>query len=45
MSRVRAAIALAIMAFALGATFVPHPSHAVMKRMPCDEGNPEYCEP
>ena len=47
MSRVRVALALAVMAFTLGASFVPHPADARPKTQTCtpkgdldpDDGN------
>ena len=49
MSRVRVALALALIAFTLGASFVPHPADARMKLQTCipndnwggpDDGDP-----
>jgi hypothetical protein len=50
MKHVRVALAMAVMAFTLGASFVPHPSHAMTKLQTCvphdgvdpgDDGDPE----
>ena len=47
MSRIRVALALALMTFTVGVSFVPHPAHARMKLETCvpkgdldpDDGN------
>jgi len=48
-SRVRVALALALMAFTLGASFVPHPADARMKVQTCipndDWGGPDDGDP
>jgi len=42
MSRVRVALALTIMAFTLGASFVPHPADAMTKTQTCTpKGDPD----
>jgi len=55
MSRVRVALALALMAFTMGVSFVPHPADAMIKIQTCepkgdfdpDDGDPEdyNCHP
>jgi hypothetical protein len=49
MSRMRVALALALMAFTTGVSFVPHPANAMMKLQTCepkgdldpDDGDPD----